>query len=127
MASLEDFKKAISETYEKQRDIIKKQGTERTAKMVSTAGRKSALGGITGPLSVAMTREAEKAGEGITSDALAGLGIAEAKSKEGIMLKEYEETKAQEMANQQLVSSVFSGVGSLIKGFLPASNFLPSK
>ena len=125
MASLEDFKKAISETYEKQRDIIKKQGTERTAKMVSTAGRKSALGGITGPLSVAMTREAESRGRH-NIRRLAGLGIAEAKSKKRIMLKEYEE-KAQEMANQQLVSSVFSGVGSLIKGFLPASNFLPSK
>lgn len=122
--SLEDFKKAIADTYEKQRQSIRKEGAERTARMVSTAGRKSALGGITGPLAVAMQREAQKAGEEVTSGALSGVGLSEAKAQENIALKEMDMKQQEDLANQQLISSIFGGVGGLLKDYTPVGKFL---
>jgi len=124
MQSLDSFKKAISDTYEKQRQAIRKEGADRTSRMVSTAGRKSALGGITGPLAVAMQREAQKAGEEVTSGALSNVGLNEAKSYENIALKELEQKEAEEMANQKLISSVFGGLGGFLKDYTPVGKFL---
>lgn len=111
--AISDVESALSAQYNKKKKGIEAEGTSLKQEYGRTADRRSDIAGVKGNLATAASREAEKAADEITAKRLAGLEEAKLGGDVQLEQAKNQEELQKQMANQQLLSSIFGGLGSL--------------
>lgn len=92
---------------------IRREGAERKDKAVSSAGRGASLRGVTGSLGEAVRRQAGTEQDKITQNALTDLSLGRANAEITAAEKEEALKQQKEIANQQMISNIFGGLGGV--------------
>jgi hypothetical protein len=117
--SLNKYRDLINKQYSVMGEGVKKKGAELSAQQVSATGRGVARAGVTGPLAEASKRQAALDVNKQITDQLDKLDTAKLDEEKELTLKEAEIKQQEEQANQQLLYSIFGGIGSFIKDYTP--------
>ncbi len=117
--SLNKYRDLIAKQYGMMGEDIKKKGAEVSAQQVSATGRGVARAGVTGPLAEATKRQAALDVNKQINDQLDKLDTAKLGEEKQITLKEMELKQQEDLANAQLLQSIFGTLGSFVAGYTP--------